>query len=96
VSYLRRETQARHADEHVLAVQQEEMPVGVDEEHLMKINWALFSHSMPCTLCVGEEKTLTPEEIRKANELIGTLFSAKTELLQIFNDARTRFAKEVR
>jgi len=43
-------------------------------------------------LTVGEEKTLTPAEVKEANELISSIWSDVTRLNGIFADARKRFA----
>ena len=60
----------------------------------MKINWSLFPSTLPKSLCVGEERQLTAEEIREANELIGSLFTDTVRLEEIFDRARGRFQEK--
>ena len=59
---------------------------------MKKINWAMFPHRMPNTLCVGEEKTLTEAEVKEINIMIGQMFAMRNRLDDMFGEARKRFA----
>ena len=56
-----------------------------------KLNWALFPHRMPNGLCAGEEKCLTQEEIKEANEIIGRMFRDRNRLEVIFDRVKKQF-----
>ena len=58
----------------------------------MKINWTMYTHTMPQSLCVGEENALTEAEVTETNALISSIWQDVTRLDNIFADARKRFA----
>ena len=63
---------------------------------MAKINWAAFNNiqnGFSKSLCVGEEKTLTTEEIDYLNEML-TDIAGKTDIMvEAFQEAQIRFKR---
>jgi len=59
---------------------------------MARINWAMYVHTLPACLCVGEEKALTDVEIAEINKLVGDIFQDSCRLDELFKRGRDRFA----